>query len=88
MIGEATKAAIIALVNVDPGATDAERKSVEAVLSGARPMGRTVRIKDAASLMGVTRRTIANWVRAGRLDAVRHPSGKLAGVSEASLARV
>lgn len=32
-----------------------------------------VRIKTAASLLGVSDQTIRNWVRAGQLPAVRHP---------------
>ena len=88
MIAEHTKAAIIALINVDPGASDADRQRVTLALSGTRPLGRTIRLREAARIMGVHRNTIANWIRSGRLVPVKGPNGRVFGVAEASITQV
>lgn len=88
MISEHIKCAIIALVNVDSNATDAERQSVVLALSGVRPNGRLVKIREAARIVGVHPNTIANWITQGKLTAVRGPTGKVVGVTEASIAAI
>ena len=40
-------------------------------------MGRRVTIETAAALAGVSRRTIYNWLRAGRLEYVRTAGGRV-----------
>jgi excisionase family DNA binding protein len=86
VISEHIKGAIIALINVDTGATETERERVRLALTDARPNGRTIRIRDAAKILGIHRNTIKNWVDAGRLQAVLGPTGKVVGITEASLA--
>lgn len=88
MISEHIKGAIIALINVDTGATETERERVKLALTDARPNGRTIRIREAAKMIGVHRNTINNWVTAGRLVAVRGPTGKVVGITEASIATI
>ena len=87
MIGYHTKLAIVALVNVDEGATEDEREMVRRALEGVRPQGRTVRPREAARLLGVHRNTVMNWIRSGKLQPVRGATGKVVGVTEASLAK-
>lgn len=86
MIADHTKRAILALINIDEGATDAERRRVEIALTEARPHGRTIRIKDAAEMLGVHRNTICNWIASGRLVGVKGRGGRIMGVTEQSLA--
>jgi hypothetical protein len=88
MIAEHIKAAIIALLAVDGGATDAERESVQLALTGRRPNGAVVRIAEAAKTLGVHRNTIHNWIASGKLVPVTGANGKNIGVTEASLAAV
>ena len=86
MIADHIKCAILALVNIDEGATDAERERVRLALTDARPNGRTIRTKEAAAILGVHVNTILNWARSGRLVGVKGGGGKYIGVTEASLA--
>lgn len=86
MISEHTKAAIIALINIDADATDAERERVRISLTGVRPHGRTIRIAEAARILGVHRNTISNWISSGRLTGVRGGGRQYIGVTEESLA--
>lgn len=88
MISDHIKNAIIALVNVDTNATDAERQSVMLALTGVRPNGRMIRTREAAKIIGVHPNTIANWIAQGKLTAVRGPTGKVVGVTEASIAAI
>lgn len=88
MIADHIKASIIALINIDEGATESERERVKLALSGARPNGKTIRIREAAKILSVHPNTILNWVSAGRLDAVRGATGRVMGVTEASLATI
>lgn len=88
MIGEQTKAAILALMRVDPETTEAEVERVKLALTGARPRGATVRLRAAARILGVHRNTIANWARSGRLDPIRNATGRIVGVTELSMSRV
>ena len=88
MMSDWAQAAVIAIANVDPQATDADRENIRLAASGTRPRGKTLRIATAAKVLGVHRNTIHNWIKAGRLDAVKGRDGKTIGVSEASLARV
>jgi excisionase family DNA binding protein len=41
------------------------------------PQRERVSIQDAAKLAGVSRRTIYNWLRSGKIEACRVASGKL-----------
>lgn len=86
MIADHTKRAILALVHIDEGATDEERERVRLALTDARPNGRTIRLKDAAEMLGVHRNTIQKWAASGRLVGVRGGGGRMVGVTEASLA--
>ena len=88
MMSDWAQAAVIAIANVDPQATDADRENIRLAASGTRPRGKTLRIAAAAKVLGVHRNTIHNWIKAGRLDAVKGRDGKTIGVSEASLAKV
>ena len=88
MIAEHIKAAIIALLAVDGGATDAERESVQLALTGRRPNGAVVRIAEAAKVLGVHRNTIYGYIKSGRLEPVAGNGSKTVGVTEASLARL
>ena len=88
MIAAHVRAAIVALLEVDAGATEAERERVTIALGGARPRGATVGIREAARMLGVHRNTIGNWIRSGRLDAVLDAGGRAMGVTEQSLARI
>lgn len=83
---ESTRMAIIALVNVDKEATEEERSRVVLALTGARPHGRTIRVREAAKILGVHRNTVSAWVKAGRLTAVKGCHGRVVGVTEESLA--
>lgn len=86
MIADHIKCAILALVNIDKGATDAERERVRIALTDARPRGRTIALNEAAEMLGVHRNTIHNWVASGRLVGVKGGGGRYYGVTEASLA--
>ena len=86
MIAPHIKSAILALVHIDDGATDAERERVRLALTDARPNGRTIRIKDAAAMLGVHSNTVKRWVAEGRLVGVKGGGGRTIGVTEASLA--
>lgn len=88
MMSEWAQAAIIAIANVDPAATDAERERIRVAMQGTRPHGATVRITAAAKLLGVHRNTIYNWIKCGRLTPVTGADGKTIGVTETSLAKV
>jgi excisionase family DNA binding protein len=48
---------------------------VSDVLSGTRH--RPVTIKEACALLGVSRRTIYNWLAKGRLETIRTPGGSV-----------
>lgn len=39
-------------------------------------MGRLLRVKEAALLLNVSRKTVWKWIRDGRLKGVRLPSGR------------
>lgn len=86
MIADHTKRAILALVHIDEGATDAERERVRLALTDARPNGRTIRIKDAAAMLGVHANTVKKWIAVGRLVGVKGGGGRMIGVTEASVA--
>lgn len=87
MIAEYTRAAILALLAVDAGATDAEKERVTIALTGTRPHGAIVRIADAARTLGVHRNTIYKLMRSGKLVAVKGTGDKAIGVTEESLAK-
>ena len=88
MFSDHIKSAVIALINIDTSATEAERQSVLLALTGVLPNGRMVRLKDAAEIIGVHKNTVMNWVAQGKLTAVRGPTGKVIGVTEASIAAI
>lgn len=88
MMAECTKAAILALLAVDAGATDAEKERVTIALTGARSKGAIVRIADAAKMLRVHRNTIYGYIKAGRLEPVAGNGSKTVGVTEASLAKL
>ena len=86
MIADHTRRAILALIHIDEDATDAEKMRIENALTDARPHGRTIRIKEAAKMLGVHRNTICNWIASGRLVGVKGGGGRMVGVTEESLA--
>lgn len=86
MIAEHTKLAILALIHIDDGATDAERERVRLALTAARPNGRTIRIKDAAEILDLHPNTVKKWIASGRLVGVKGRGNRMIGVTEASLA--
>lgn len=88
MFADHIKCAILALVEIDEGATDAERERVRLALTDARPRGRTIRIAEAAGMLGVHRNTILNWIASGKLVGVKGGGSKWFGVTEQSLAAV
>jgi len=49
--------------------------------------GRSVSLDQAAGLLGVSRRTVYNWIRAGRLQTIRTLGGNSQRVLIASLER-
>lgn len=88
MIAGYTRAAILALLAVDAGATDAEKERVTEALGGIKPYG-YVRIADAANKLGVHRNTIHRMIKSGKLKPVMGAYGHRAlGVTEDSLARL
>ena len=38
--------------------------------------GRLLKVKEAASILNVDRRTIWRWIKKGRIQAIRLPSGR------------
>ena len=88
MISDHIKTAILALINIDSAATDAERERVRLALIGTRPNGRTIPVGEAAKILRVHRNTIRNWINAGRIEAVRDITGHVRGISEAAIAKI
>ena len=88
MIAHHIQAAILALLAVDAGATDADKERVQLAMGGARPHGAVIRTSEAARILGVHQNTIHNWIKSGRLVPVKGANGKAIGVTEASLAAV
>lgn len=86
MIADNIKCAILALINIDEGATDAERERVRLALTDVRPKGRTIPLHEAAEILGVHRNTIQNWIKCGRLEGVKGRGARMYGVTAASLA--
>lgn len=86
MIAEYIKAAIIALIETDDGATDAEREAVVAALAGRRISDRVIPIGVAAKRMGLSRNLVSAYAKAGRLTGVPASRGtRLVGVTEESI---
>lgn len=88
MISDHTKLAIIALINIDACATEPERERVRLALTGTRPHGRTIPLKEAQELLGLSRGGLRKWIDAGRLVGVKGSGSRYYGVTEESLARV
>lgn len=88
MISDTTKAAVLALLAVDAGATDSEKERVKIALTDRRPNGRLIRTGDAAKMLDVHPNTVRNWIKSGRLEGVRGGGSRMIGVTEASLAAI
>src|SRR5579863_5334480 len=75
-----TKCAIIRLVD-DGGASDlisSHQATDRSINGGSRPVERkTISIMKACELVGVSRRTIYNWLSSGKIDYVRTAGGSV-----------
>ncbi|MBQ7252149.1 MAG: helix-turn-helix domain-containing protein [Kiritimatiellae bacterium] len=84
-----TKTAIAALLAADGSIPKETQTRALALLGGAevpRPLGRVIRYAEAARLLGVTRKTLREWAKAGALEGVyRAGSNVRAGFTEASV---
>lgn len=86
MISEHTRAAIVALLAVDPNATDAEREAVATLMTGESQGPAVLTIKEVCKRLGRTRQTVYNLVKRGMLSAVTNGS-TTAGITLDSLNR-
>lgn len=87
---DATRKIVSTALSADPSVPPSAIRDALALLDGrgpSRPLGRLVRVKEAARLCGVTRRSVRNWIASGLLAAVRGPAPRrtLKGVTEDSL---
>jgi hypothetical protein len=84
-----TKNAILAILATDETVNPATADHALAVLEGGempRPLGRVIRTREAARILGVTTKTLRNWTKAGTLVPVYAGGNKLrTGYTEASV---
>lgn len=70
MISDHTRDAIVALLSIDKTATEAEKQRVAEALSETPDAPAVVSYTTAGKRLGVTRQTIHNLVRRGKLKSV------------------
>ena len=86
---ETTKTAIAAILDADGTVANATLKAIRRLLNGdeeREPMGRVIHPKEAASICGVTTKTIRDWTKNGGLVPVYGPNKKrVTGYTEESV---
>lgn len=86
MISEHVKMAVLALVEADGGASEAEVDAVKAALDGGRGgSGRVVTFREAAKRTGLNRNTLRALCRNGTLHGVMGTGKRMLGIAERSL---
>ena len=76
MVLDSTISIIKAALDVDTQATQEEKKRIIASIDPKRETERMVTTKEVCSLLGVTRRTLFNYVQAGKLTVVQYSPRK------------
>lgn len=85
MFADHTRESIIALAVIDKGVTEAERKSLAAILSGKQPTSAVVSYRDAARRLGVSVATIKKLATRGILKRIVNGGVRACGVTEDSI---
>ena len=75
-MNEKTKSIIDAALAMDASVTDAEKQAINRALAGKE---KTVMVtaKNVCEQLGITRRTLRNWERAGTINGIRMSSRKI-----------
>ena len=71
-----TKSLINAALATDSSVTDAEKQAIGRALAGKEKIV-MVTAKDVCEQLGITRRTLWNWERAGTINGIRMSSRKI-----------
>lgn len=85
MIAAHVKAAVMALLETDGGASGDERAAVMAALEGRPHSARVVTFREAAKRTGLNRNTLRAMCRKGLLRGVAGSGKRMLGIAEASL---
>ncbi len=76
MISENTKTLIETTINLDGEMTEAERQKIRLLLVGKQDT-KMITAKKACEMLECSRRTLRNWERAGKINAVRQSKRRL-----------
>ncbi len=76
MVLDSTISIIKAALNVDTQATPEEKKRIIASIDPKQEAERMITTKEVCNLLGITRRTLFNYVQAGKLTVIQYSPRK------------
>ena len=77
MIAETTTQIIKSALAMDANATDEEKKKVMKALSPSEEKVKTLSAKEVCEMLNITRRTLGNYVSAGKLRQINYTPRKI-----------
>lgn len=85
MVSEHIRLAIVALMETDPRATDADKEAVVRAVTGQAGQDHLLSYADAAAILGCSKTTVGRMARSGQARAVMGTGSRRLGVMASSV---
>lgn len=85
MVSEHIRLAIVALMETDPRATDADKEAVVRAVTGQAGNDHLISYADAAAILGCSKTTVGRMARSGQARAVMGTGSRRLGVMASSV---
>lgn len=85
MVSEHIRLAIVALMETDPRATDADKEAVVRAVTGQAGNDHLLSYADAAAILGCSKTTVGRMARSGQARAVMGTGSRRLGVMASSV---
>ena len=85
MVSEHIRLAIVALMETDPSATDADKEAVVRAVTGQAGHDHLLSYADAAAILGCSKTTVGRMARSGQARAVMGTGSRRLGVMASSV---
>ena len=85
MVSEHIRMAIVALMETDPRATDADKEAVVRAVTGQAGHDHLLSYADAAAILGCSKTTVGRMARSGHARAVMGTGSRRLGVMASSV---